>query len=60
MDPLVMIDMPSLTGAAFWHAVLLRSDDAEESIASILRLIRISELGTTLAVTNNWNKLRRS
>jgi hypothetical protein len=33
-------------------AALVRTDDLEEGIASIIRVIRISELGT-LAVTSN-------
>jgi hypothetical protein len=32
----------------------------EERIASIIRVKRISELGTTLAVTSNWSILRRN
>jgi hypothetical protein len=32
---------------------LVRTDDPEELIASIIRVERISELGTTLAVTSN-------
>jgi hypothetical protein len=33
---------------------------SEESIASIIRVIRIGELGTTLAVTSNRHTLRRN
>jgi hypothetical protein len=32
---------------------LVRTDVSEECIASIIRVTRISELGTTLAVTSN-------
>jgi hypothetical protein len=32
---------------------LVRTDVSEESIASIIRVKRISELGTMLAVTSN-------
>jgi hypothetical protein len=32
----------------------------QESIASINRVTRIGELGTTLAVTSNWSKLRKN
>jgi hypothetical protein len=35
-------------------------DISEELIASIIRVTRIGELGTTLAVTNNRSSLRRS
>jgi hypothetical protein len=32
-----------------------KTDVLEESMASIIRMKRISELGTTLAVTSNWS-----
>jgi hypothetical protein len=35
------------------RVALVRTDDSEELSASIIRVIRIGELGTTLAVTNN-------
>jgi hypothetical protein len=35
------------------HVALVRTDVSEELIASIIRETRISELGTTLAVTSN-------
>jgi hypothetical protein len=35
------------------RAALVRSDVSEERIASIIRVRRIGELGTTLAVTSN-------
>jgi hypothetical protein len=34
------------------HVVLVRTDGAEERSASIIRMARIGELGTTLAVTS--------
>jgi hypothetical protein len=37
---------------------LVRTDVSEEHIASIIRVIRIGELGTTLAVTSNRRTLR--
>jgi hypothetical protein len=37
-----------------------KTDVAEELSASIIRVIRIGELGTTLAVTRNRYKLRRT
>jgi hypothetical protein len=38
------------------RVALVRSDDSEESIASVIRVTRIGELGTMLAVTNNRGK----
>jgi hypothetical protein len=38
---------------------LVRTDVSAERIASIIRVTRISELGTTLAVTGNRSTLRR-
>jgi hypothetical protein len=38
---------------------LVRTDVSEELSASFIRVIRIGELGTTLAVTSNWRTLRR-
>jgi hypothetical protein len=35
------------------HVALVRTDVSEERSASIIRVTRISELGTTLAVTSN-------
>jgi hypothetical protein len=39
--------------------VLVRTDVSEELSASFISVIRISELGTTLAVTSNRRMLRR-
>jgi hypothetical protein len=39
---------------------LVRTDVSEESIASIIGLTRIGELGTTLAVTGNRSRLQRN
>jgi hypothetical protein len=38
---------------------IARTDVSEERMASIIRMIRIGELGTTLAVTSNRRPLRR-
>jgi hypothetical protein len=38
---------------------LVRTGDSEERITSIVRLTRIGELGTTLAVTSNRSTLRK-
>jgi hypothetical protein len=42
------------------RAALVRTNVSEELIASIIRIKRISELGTTLAVTNNQHMLQRN
>jgi hypothetical protein len=34
---------------------VVRTEDSEELIASIIRVINIGELGTTLAITSNDN-----
>jgi hypothetical protein len=40
------------------RVVLVRTDDSEELSASFIRVIRIGELGTMLAVTSNRRTLR--
>jgi hypothetical protein len=42
------------------HVTLVRTDVSEELSASLIRVTRISELGTTLAVTSNRHTLRRN
>jgi hypothetical protein len=42
------------------HVALVRTDVSEKRIASIIRVIRIVEIGTTLAVTSNRSRLRRN
>jgi hypothetical protein len=42
------------------HVALVKTDVSKECIASIIRVTRIGELGTVLAVTNNWSSLRRN
>jgi hypothetical protein len=44
----------------FRHVALVRIDVSEELSASIIRVTRIGELGTTLAVTSNRHALRRN
>jgi hypothetical protein len=39
---------------------LIRIDVSEERVASIIRVKRIGELGTTLAVTSSRSRLRRN
>jgi hypothetical protein len=49
--------------AVFWMLRLvahLRSDVSEERVASIIRVTRMGELGTTVTVTVNRRTLRRS
>jgi hypothetical protein len=41
------------------RVALVRTDVSEELSASFIRVTRIGELGTTLAVTRNRRKLRR-
>jgi hypothetical protein len=42
------------------RVALVRNDVSEERSASIIRVTRIGELGTTLAVTTNRRRLRRN
>jgi hypothetical protein len=42
------------------RVALVRTDVSEELSVSFIRETRISELGTTLAVTSNWRTLRRN
>jgi hypothetical protein len=42
------------------RVTLVRTDVSEELSASFIRMIRIGELGTTLAVTSNRRTLRRN
>jgi hypothetical protein len=42
------------------RVALVRTDVSEELSASFIRMIRIGELGTTLAVTSNRRTLRRN
>jgi hypothetical protein len=42
------------------RVVLVRTDVSKERIFSIIREIRIDELGTTLEVTSNYNTPRGS
>jgi hypothetical protein len=44
----------------FHHVAFVRADVSEEGIASIIRVTRIDELGTTLAVTSNQSTLRNN
>jgi hypothetical protein len=40
------------------HVAVVRTDVSEELSASFIRVTRIGELGTTLAVTSNQRMLR--
>jgi hypothetical protein len=42
----------------FRRVPLVRTDVSKESTASIIKMTRIGELGTTLAATNNRRRLR--
>jgi hypothetical protein len=41
------------------HVAFIRTDVSEEPSAAIIRVTRIDELGTTLAVTSNRRTLQR-
>jgi hypothetical protein len=43
-----------------YHVAFVRTDVSEEISASIMRVTRIDDLGTTLAVTSNPRTLRRN
>jgi hypothetical protein len=49
-----------LSSGVLHNEAVLGTDVSEERITSIIRLTRICELGTTLAVTSNWRRLRRN
>jgi hypothetical protein len=42
------------------HVALVRTDVSEELSASFIRMTRIGELGTALAVTSNRHTLQRN
>jgi hypothetical protein len=42
------------------RVALVRTEDSEEISASFIRVTRLGELGTTLAVTSNRSTLRRN
>jgi hypothetical protein len=42
------------------RVALLRTDVSEEHIVAFIRVTRIGEIGTTLAVTSNRRTLRRN
>jgi hypothetical protein len=42
------------------HVALVRTDVSEERNASFIRVTRIGELGTTLAISSNRRTLRKS
>jgi hypothetical protein len=53
----------NLKNDVFWkllRVALVRTDVSEELSASFIRVTRIDELGTTLAVTSNRRTLRRN
>jgi hypothetical protein len=52
-----------MKNGVFWDVTLValvRKDDSEEPSASFIRVTRIGELGTTLAVTSNRRKQQRN
>jgi hypothetical protein len=54
---------PSVNNAVFWDVTprgSCKNWRSEERITPIIKVKRIRELGTTLAVTSNWSTLRRT
>jgi hypothetical protein len=49
-----------VSSAMLRYVTLVRTDVSEEISASFIRVTRISELGTTLAVTSNQSTLQRN
>jgi hypothetical protein len=49
-----------MSSGMFRRVALVRTDVSEELSASFIRVTRIGELGTTLAVTSNRRTLRRN
>jgi hypothetical protein len=49
-----------VSSGMLYHVALVRTDVSEELSASFIRVTRIGELGTTLAVTSNRRTLRRN
>jgi hypothetical protein len=54
----------TMKNGVFWYVTrrvaLVRTEVSEELIATFIRVTRIGELGTTLAVTSNRRTLRRN
>jgi hypothetical protein len=58
----IFINKPVFTMASFQmlrRVAFVRTDDSEELSASFIRVTRIGELGTTLALTSNRLSVRR-
>jgi hypothetical protein len=51
--------MKKVSSGVLWCVALVTSDVSGEFSASFIRVTRIGELGTTLAVTSNRRTLRR-
>jgi hypothetical protein len=50
----------TMSSGLLYHVALVRTEVSEQCIVSIIRVTRICELGTTLAVTSNRSTLRRN
>jgi hypothetical protein len=60
---MLRLSWSSVKNGVFWdvsRVALVRTDISEELSASFIRVTRIGELGTTLAVTSNRRMLRRN
>jgi hypothetical protein len=49
-----------MKNGVFWDVPLVTTEVSEELSASFIRVTRIGELGTTLAITSNWHMLQSS